>query len=217
MNVINCSSIKKMIQSLINGNSFATEIEKKLKIHEKKWEKILDEKNTKIWRKKTKDNIYLYSTYGVFQCSHTSFFNFIKNIEKRKEWDTSVQNIEILDKGENYIVYDWENKRPWPYGNIFHLCRQEYIEKNFYQIITSSVSPSLYDVKKNVIRNDNYFSYTHIEKNNDKECAVYCMFLDDQKLNIPSIIYKNFTSLFIPNYIKNINKTINENISNIEI
>ena len=207
-----CNSVKKLIDMLINGKKFITNIEKKLVIHEKKWEAINNEDNLKIWRKNVKDNIYLYASYTIFNCSQTSFFNFISDLENRKEWDTSVKEINILKKEKDSVIYDWESKRPWPYKNIFHLCSQKYIKDDNYKIITKSISPENFKVNKEVVRSDNYFSYTYIDKINDNKCAVYCMFLDDQKVNIPNIIYSNISYIFIPTFIKDINKIINKNI-----
>ena len=209
-----CNSVKKMIDYLIKGKVFKTNIEKKLEIQEKKWEIINNEENLKIWRKNIKNNIYIYSTYTIFNCSQLNFFNFISDLENRKKWDTSVEEINILKKEENSLIYDWESKRPWPYGNIFHLCKQIYIKDENYKIVTKSVSPQSFDINKNVIRSDNYFSYTYIDKINENKCAVYCLFLDDQKINIPNIVYSNLSYIFIPTFVKDINNIINKNINN---
>ena len=124
-----------------------------------------------------------------------------------------MKKIKILEKGNNYIIYDWESKRPWPYKNISHVCHQEYKHNDYYQILTQSISSPL--TKNNIVDGNNYFSYTHIENIDNKKCAVYCIFLDEQKTNIPDTVYSNFTYFFIPSYMKNINKTINEIVSNL--
>ena len=210
-NKTNCSSIKKLVDSLIKGQKYILKIEKELKIKDKNWEQLLDDDKTKIWRKNVKDNIYLYLTYNKFECNSNKFFNFISNLNHRKKWESSTVDIKILNKNDNSCIYDWEVKRVWPYSNINYLCEQKYYSNNTnHSIITNSLDINNFNVNKDIPRCDKYFSHTYITGLN--KCQSYCLFYDDQKINIPNIIYSRAVSLFIPQILKDLNTTISKEL-----
>jgi len=107
------------------------------------WEKLMEKENLILWRRPLKDShLYEYKVYGKFDdISARNFLQVNIDLEYRKQWDTTVIKLDVIDKDPNSSsqVVQWICYYPFPMASREYVyVRKSKIKKKANVMISAT-------------------------------------------------------------------------------
>merc|ERR1712168_1271451 len=127
------------------------------------WEKIVEKDNLTIWRRPlTGTSLYEYKVYGTFtDISARNFFQVNTDLEYRKQWDSSIVKLDVIDQDPETScqVVQWVCYFPFPMSSreYIYLRKSKIIKKeNVMILIAKAIDHPQYPDDNKYVRVDTY-------------------------------------------------------------
>ncbi|CAD6186766.1 unnamed protein product [Caenorhabditis auriculariae] len=163
------------------------------------WEMLVQEKDLKVFRRRTKAQyeIYEYKCVGsYYDISPRTFLDAQNDLEYRKEWDDNIITLELLEEEEDQELVRWVAKYPYPmYPREYIYVRRTWISEDEKTAVVNSdvVLPQEYpSTSSSNVRVCSYTSRMAIRAHktwNDHGLDYVLTYSDNPEANIPRYVY----------------------------
>ncbi|XP_067012150.2 stAR-related lipid transfer protein 7, mitochondrial isoform X2 [Anabrus simplex] len=139
------------------------------------WIPFIERQDLIVWRKMEDQGHYSYKVYGKYDdVTATDFFQVQIDTDYRKEWDTTVVQLEVLesDPQNNSDVIYWEMQWPRMFSNRDYVFNRRYMvdhEKKLMVLANRGTEHPKRPVSKENYRVTHYYSYMVIKPINSFE------------------------------------------------
>uniref|UniRef100_A0AC34QKJ2 START domain-containing protein n=1 Tax=Panagrolaimus sp. JU765 TaxID=591449 RepID=A0AC34QKJ2_9BILA len=181
------------------------------------WEVLVEERDLRVYRRRLpgKRELYEYKCAGTYyDISPRNFVDAQCDVAYRREWDTNVVTLDILDSDEDTDtqVVRWVAKFPYPmYPRVYIYVRRKIVDENNGRIVVCSraLDENAYPDDGKYVRVTWYRSSMSIQAHStfDEDGLDYVLtYYDDPQSNIPSVAYNWIVNRGGPYFLKQVHE-----------
>lgn len=176
------------------------------------WEKVMDRKNFRVWRRPIVDSpLYEYRVFGTYtDVTPRQFFNVQLDTEYRKKWDSLVIKLEVFERDEasGSEIIHWVTHFPYPMYSRDYVYIRRYnvdVENNFMVLVSRAVEHPTIPESPDFVRVRSYQSKMVIKphKSFDENGFDYLLtYSDDPQTVFPRYCVSWMVSSGMPDFLE---------------
>lgn len=208
-----CADDMKNIERLtVNAGGGQEREEEGLQQGAQPWEKVMDRKNFRVWRRPIVDSpLYEYRVFGTYtDVTPRQFFNVQLDTEYRKKWDSLVIKLEVFERDEasGSEIIHWVTHFPYPMYSRDYVYIRRYnvdVENNFMVLVSRAVEHPTIPESPDFVRVRSYQSKMVIKphKSFDENGFDYLLtYSDDPQTVFPRYCVSWMVSSGMPDFLE---------------
>ncbi|KAK6469421.1 stAR-related lipid transfer protein 7 [Huso huso] len=208
-----CADDMKNIERLtVNAGGGQEREEEGLQQGARPWEKVMDRKNFRVWRRPIVDSpLYEYRVFGTYtDVTPRQFFNVQLDTEYRKKWDSLVIKLEVFERDEasGSEIIHWVTHFPYPMYSRDYVYIRRYnvdVENNFMVLVSRAVEHPTIPESPDFVRVRSYQSKMVIKphKSFDENGFDYLLtYSDDPQTVFPRYCLSWMVSSGMPDFLE---------------
>ncbi|XP_058864428.1 stAR-related lipid transfer protein 7, mitochondrial-like [Acipenser ruthenus] len=208
-----CADDMKNIERLtVNAGGGQEREEEGLQLGARPWEKVMDRKNFRVWRRPIVDSpLYEYRVFGTYtDVTPRQFFNVQLDTEYRKKWDSLVIKLEVFERDEvsGSEIIHWVTHFPYPMYSRDYVYIRRYnvdVENNFMVLVSRAVEHPTIPESPDFVRVRSYQSKMVIKphKSFDENGFDYLLtYSDDPQTVFPRYCLSWMVSSGMPDFLE---------------